>query len=355
MSWTKQEIKTVALRTLYLFAAAILVIEIGLQVLRPSPDQRDALLGWKMKTDYHREFAQRTLGGKKYVVSFRTNADGFRVFGTDDKAPVKLLVLGDSFTMDPDASDNRMWYAKVAERLADHAHRPLRDYYVLAAGGGGWGTYQELLLAESISRKIKPNLFVLQFCSNDFQNNSYEWESQSITRGQYMRRPYATLDGGGPFYAPGIMAAIYRSRFGRLRFFNRADSVIAGFQYKMYGGYTKPLPPDVQAKYERDSIALTRMLLTKLRQQFRDVPAVMVNCDGRNTGPNKQWKSIARDAGFIPLSGPSDFLRSLKPGERGNIYYSDGAHLADEGNQRYGTIAGDTIAALNLPSLNGKP
>ncbi|HEY0281444.1 MAG TPA: hypothetical protein VGC27_02340, partial [Rhizomicrobium sp.] len=158
--------------------------------------------------------------------------------------------------------------------------------------------------------------------------------------------------GERPKYAPGVMAAIYRSFVGQSRLFNRIDGLIGGIQFKMYGGYDRPLSAEATKTYERDSIALTRMLLTKLREKYRDAPAVMVNCDGNESGPNKQWKALARDAGFIPLSGPSDFLLSVKPGDRRDIFHADGAHLSEEGNRLYGTIAGDEIVSLRLAALN---
>jgi lysophospholipase L1-like esterase len=354
MNWTKKELAIVFLLSLFLPLIALIGLELASAVLRPAPDQRDRLLGWKLKENYHREFTQKTLGGKTYLVSFRTNKIGLRYFGENDKAPIKILVLGDSYTMDPYASDDRMWYAKMTQRIAERTHRPLRDFYVLAGGTGGWGTYQELLLSERLSHTIKPNLFVLQFCSNDFQNNSYEWETKTIVRGQYMRRPYASLDAQGPKYVPGIIAAIYRSFIGESRLFNRIDGVIGGMQFRSYGGYARPLPDALEKKYERDSIPLTKMLLTKLRENYRDIPALMVNCDANEIGPNKVWKTIAQDAGFIPLSGPSDFIRSLKPNEQKDYLLADGSHLSDEGNQLYGAIAGDEIASLRLTLLNNR-
>lgn len=348
MNFTKKELRTILLRTAIFLLLALIGFEFAMDMFRPSPDERDALLGWRLKEDYHRTFAQRTLGGQQYLADFATNRDGFRVFGTDDKAPFRILVLGDSFTADPYGSNDKMWYGKMVERLAVHMHRPLRSFYVLAGGGGGWGTYQELLLSQRIARAARPNLFVLQFCSNDFQNNSYEWESESVTRAQWMRRPFWDPSTRKTMFAPGLLPAIFRSRLGEMRLFNRIDSVIAGIQFKKYGGYFKPLPPDVEAKYERDSIAVTRAQLVRLRQEYRGVPAVAVNCDGEEFGPNKQWKNLMRDAGFIPLAGPSDFLRSLTGPEREIILNSDGSHLSNDGNQRYGAIAGDEIALLGL-------
>lgn len=348
MTWTKKELGIASLISLILFLVALIVLETGLAILRPGPVKRDALLGWRLKENFQREFSQRTLGGKEYAASFATNALGLRTFGTNERAPMTILVLGDSFTADPYASNDRMWYARMAQSLAERTRRPADDFYVLAGGAGGWGTYQNLLLSQTLARRIRPSLFVLQFCSNDFQNNAYEWETQGVVRSQYMRRPFANSSGDGPKYVPGIAGSIYRSFIGQSRLFNRIDSVIGGIQFQRYGGYIRPLPASMAQKFERESVNLTRTLLTRLRAEYRGVPAVMVNCEGKETGLNSHWKAIARDAGFIPLSRPSDVLRALKPEQRKTVFNADGSHLSDEGNQLYGAIVGDEIARLGL-------
>jgi lysophospholipase L1-like esterase len=350
MGWTRKEFAIASLMTVILLVVALGALEIILAILRPGPNQRDTLLGWKLRENIHREFPQRTFGGKPYLARLDTNAQGLRIFG-DDEAAVRILVLGDSFTADPTASDNRMWFASMAERLAARTGKPLRDFYVLAGGGGGWGTYQNLLLSRKLSRTVKPDLFVLEFCSNDFQNNLLEWEREGVVRAQYMRRPFASLYDDRPKYAEGLLAKIYRSFLGESRLFNRIDGAIGTFQLKQYGGYTKPLPPGTMARYERESVALTRKLLVQLRGAYRGIPAIMVNCDGNQSGPNRQWQALAKDAGFIPLAAPSDFLFSLTPDQRNDLINSDGSHLSEEGNQRYGAIVGDGIADLDLPVL----
>ncbi|OAI44811.1 hypothetical protein AYO42_00395 [Rhizomicrobium sp. SCGC AG-212-E05] len=346
MAWTRKEVGIVFGLSLTLLLLVCLVAEVGLALLRPAPVQRDALLGWKLKANYQREFAQQSLGGATYPVSFATNDQGLRVFGSA-AAPVKILVLGDSFTADPFASNDRMWYAAMAKRLAARLNRPERDFYVMGGGGGGWGTYQNLLLSQELAPRLKPDLFVLQFCSNDFQNNSYDWESKSVARGQFMRRPFFIAGAGHPQYAQGLLASIYRSILGESRLLNRVDGLIGSMQVRRYGGYTQPLSPQLVAGYESDSVALTQTLLTRLRRAYR-APAVMVNCDSRKVGPNRYWQEIARKAGFIPLGAPSDFLRSLKPRARNDVFNADGAHLSEEGNALYGAIVGDAIASLRL-------
>jgi lysophospholipase L1-like esterase len=346
MGWTKKEVGIVFSLSLALLLLVWLVAEVGLALLRPAPVQRDALLGWKLKANYHREFVQKTLGATDYPVSFATNDQALRVFGSAT-APLKILVLGDSFTVDPYASDDRMWYVAMVKSLASHLDRPESDFYVMGGGAGGWGTYQNLLLSQELAPRLKPDLFVLQFCSNDFQNNSYDWESKGVARGQFMRRPFFVTDPAHPGYAHGLLARIYRSVLGESRLLNRVDGMIGSMQVRRYGGYTQPLPLQVIAGYERDSIALTQTLLARLRGTYK-APAVMVNCDGREVGPNRHWKEIARKAGFIPLGAPSDFLRSVKPQARKDVFNADGSHLSEEGNGLYGAIAGDEIASLRL-------
>lgn len=347
MGWTRKEVGIVFCLSLALLLVAWLVAEVGLAVLRPAPVQRDALLGWTLKPNYHRTFVQSTLSGKDYPVSFATNEQGLRVFGSA-KAPVKILVLGDSFTADPYASNDRMWYVAMVKSLAARLNRPESDFFVMGGGAGGWGTYQNLLLSQRLAPRIKPDLFVLQFCSNDFQNNSYDWESKGVVRGQFLRRPFIDAQSGQPRYASGLVAEIYRSAAGESRLFNRIDGVIGNMQFQRYGGYIQPLSPQAASTYERNSIALTQSLLTRLRGIYRNIPAVMVNCDGGETGANKSWKLLARRADFVPLDAPSDFLHALAPGRRGAVFHADGSHLSDEGNQLYGALVGDGIASLRL-------
>lgn len=353
MSWTRRELGISGVITLVLLVVAIAALEIALPILRPGPNQRDELLGWRLRSNFDRAYHKATLGGTPYLVRISTNSDGFRVFGTDEKAPIRILVLGDSVTVDPNASNDRMWYARMTQRIAERTNRPLRDFYVLAGGGGGWSTYQNLLLSQRLSHKLKPDLFVLEFSSNNFRNNLYEWERESVVRGQFMRRPFAEIDGEGPKYEPGLVAKFYRSILGESRLFGRIDGLIGTLQSRWYGSSSKPLPRGMQSRYERQSIALTKILLTRLRNQYRDIPAIMVNAD-ESGGPNREWQRLARETGFIPIPGPSAFITSLTPEQRKTLISMDGMHPSDEGNQRYGMIAGDEIAALGLPVLQGR-
>ncbi len=329
---------------------AVLLLEFSLPYWRPAAPpiyQSDPLLGWRLRPDLDRLIEQTSLEGTTYDVAFATDANGLRTVGTNARAPIRVLVLGDSYTADPFASNDRMWYAKMVEQLAVLTQRPLDDYHVSAGGGGGYGTYQAALLAEQLGRTVNPTLFIHQFCGNDFTNNHYGWEAESIVWNQYLLRPYATLGAEEPYYHTGFSAFVYRSLYGRSRLFTRVAQAVQAWRFNWYGAYF-PSPPRNLATYEAESVALTRSLLTELRTQFARTPAVMVNCEEGVSGPERLWTALAQDAGFVPITSPSEAVLEAQAGGAREIFHADGGHLSDAGNQLYGSVLADTLVSLRL-------
>jgi hypothetical protein len=313
-----------------------LLSEIALSYARPPFYELDPLLGWRLRSNLNISTTQKALDGQQYNVSFQTNADGLRTFGPNPTAPIQILVLGDSFTADATASNDQMWYSVLVKELSTATDRPLEDFYVLAGGGGGYGTYQNVLLSERLSNIIKPTLFIHQFCDNDFVNAHYEWEGEGNGRTQYMLRPYATTGNGVPKFRPGFVASAYRSFLGRSRIFNKIEDFIQNLQYRWHGDYSEEIARELQGRYENEAIELTRLLLTRLRSNYQNIPALIVNCSGEPAGPNKLWTTLAEEAGFTPITLPSDVMLAAKArGEKG-IFRIDGAHFSEKGNRLYG-------------------
>jgi len=318
------------------FIALLLLSEIALSYARPPFYELDGLLGWRLRSNLNISTTQKTLDGQEYKVLFQTNADGLRTFGHSSTAPIQILVLGDSFTADATASNDQMWYSVLVKELSVLSDRPLEDFYVLAGGGGGYGTYQNVLLSERLSNKVNPTVFIHQFCNNDFVNAHYEWESEGNGRTQYMLRPYAGIGDDAPQYRPGLIAYAYRSVLGRSRIFNKIEDLIQTLQYRWYGDYSQQIAPEIQSRYEKESVALTRHLLTRLRSKYAKIPALMVNCSGEQTGPNKLWSTLANEAGFISITLPSDVMDAAKTRGEKDIFRIDGAHFSEKGNRLYG-------------------
>lgn len=326
------------------------LIEVGYHFFRPTIYTNDHLLGWNLRANTHATFVQRDQEGREYAVDFRTDRDALRTYGNDSTAKHRILVLGDSFTGEPSASNNKMWFASMVRQLADASGTPVDDFYVWAGGAGGWGTYQNLLLAKTLSKKLHPTLLILQFCTNDYSNNHYTWESQSITRNQTMRRPYAEpYNPDQPHYHEGLIGSAYRSILGESKVFNSLDALIQRFEFNAYGGYGKPIPPETEMRFHEEAVGLTRVLLAKLRQQFPDIPAVMISCDGEQASLSGRWVGLAKDTGFVPLLAPSDFLRSAKAAGEKKYFGQDGTHLSEKGNLEFGSIVANSLIAQGVP------
>ena len=123
-------------------------------------DALDPKFGWKLKENYTAQRTMHDFMGNSYEINFSTNSYGLRVYGSDS-SEIKALVLGDSFTGGEFASNDKMWYASFAQMLKEDTGIEIQT---LAGGASGWGTYQNLLLARDLSKSLKPDMFILQFC-----------------------------------------------------------------------------------------------------------------------------------------------------------------------------------------------
>jgi lysophospholipase L1-like esterase len=99
----------------------------------------------------------------------------------DKDAKVDTLVIGDSFTEGLKLNADQLWFAYIP--------RP-DDTKLIAYGGLGYGTLQELLLLKDYLLRVNPQNIILQLCSNDFINNSYSLEKESLLQRAPGPRPY---------------------------------------------------------------------------------------------------------------------------------------------------------------------
>jgi hypothetical protein len=293
----------------------------------PSPYALDEKLGWRLKKSFSHAYSRRDESGSSYVAAFQTDSNGLRVHGTDSANAVKVLVVGDSFTAHSFTGNAEMRYSIMADGLAKTLGR---EVFVAATGGGGYGTYQELLLAREVSTFFQPDLVVLQFCLNDFGNNPKVWEAESIVRSQYLRRPYPAKNGGSEFHQ-GVLARHYRLPVpGESKLFTALDAATQLVQYRMYGGYYRPSVAGAGIQYEDES----------------RVPYLMVNCSSSEEGPNRMWRDLAKTAGLVPVTAPLDAIDQAR--SLGKVVFSsDGAHFSPLGNSLYGrALVGPAEAVL---------
>ncbi len=342
-----KNLKLVAICTLVLLAS-LGFVELWVNLQNPSIYKLDSVFGWAIKPNFQHSYVKKNINGTSYIVDFATNEEGLRVYGDHDRATKKMLVVGDSYTMEPYASNQEMWWAVGAKKLADLNYSP-GSIYALAGGGGGWGTYQELLLVRNIIQRIHPDIFVLQFCDNDFANNSKNLEAYTITRSQKLRRPYMSPSGDVAFSTEWIAPLWRLPLIGESRVLNFMDvafQVVQSYYYKSkYGlGWGAPIEPQLKGELEAESLLITKGMLTEMRRAVGNIPAFMVNCNNGSKGLNAHWREIAIDAGFVPLSAPSESIEKIRTYGGDMVSYIDGAHLNVRGNEIYGNAFGEELA-----------
>lgn len=145
--------------------------------------QNHPLLGWVNRSgsvDYVKssEFNHRVsinrkgLRGKEYSYS---RQPGVR----------RILCLGDSFTWGFGVEQSKGFTGALENEL-------LKDVEVINAGIVGYGTTQEWLWFREEGLKYRPDLVILDFCANDFEDDA----PPALTAGERYPRPWCVIKDG---------------------------------------------------------------------------------------------------------------------------------------------------------------
>lgn len=344
-------IKINLLIMLLLSITLVVFLETYLNFSRPKIYQPDKHLGWKIKSNISLIKEDRDYLGIPYKVDFSTNEQGLRITGAL-KPDLKILILGDSYTMEPTSSNNDMWFAEFGRVLELNMNK---DIMVTAGGGGGWGTYQNILLAKQIAQNMSPDIFILQFCENDYSNNLFELESKGIVRNQYLNRPYGISNGNNLtfFRTETLSAQIYRAITNYSRLASFIDSRIQAIQYSNLNGYFYYMDQFMKDKLHKEAIETTGHQLKEFKNIFPKTSMYILNCsESKDPVFSGIWKDLATHAGFKVLSQPSLFVSSIREAKETNnrdllgFLNIDGAHLSNIGNKKFGEIAANEFLEL---------
>jgi len=160
----------ITVATLIAVVVAVIAIEVGVRARwdpttgTPGFYLTDPVLGQRLAPGYSGWFAG---------VPVRINNLGFRDprdFSVDKGPGVfRILVLGDSVTFGHGTLDETTYPYLLEQRLTEW--RPEIDWQVWNLAVPGYNTRQELLLLEQVGRRYDPDLVVVGFFPNDFQNN----------------------------------------------------------------------------------------------------------------------------------------------------------------------------------------
>ena len=331
----KLKIKYYLITFFVLLFVLLLCAEYFVRTRAPVLNKKDDLVGWRLINNLDLKFNVKDLLGNKYLVNFQTNERGSRFYGNEKDSEIKILAIGDSMTNGPYASNDETWFSYFAQKLEIKSNKKV---YVEAIGSAGHGNFQQYLLAKEILENYNPDFVILQLCStNDFYNNSFEWESDGIIRTQYVRRPY--LVNNKIKYYDGYLKYIYRSFiYESIRIVNRIDWVVVLIQSIFYSlVFDIKSAPDIVKnvdnlnKYKKNSVSTTETIFFKLKNLFPGIDLYIFDaCKDGHIYPNNEWINISKRNGLISL----DFFKELK--FKKTSYFIDGGHLNKNGNKILG-------------------
>jgi lysophospholipase L1-like esterase len=320
-------------RFILFFFILLIALEIILNSINPSPYESDKTLGWKLKKNFSYNFKKKTYAGKNYIANYSTNENGIIEFNKKTNSK-KILVIGDSFSTDPNVGNEHFWYSVMAKKLEQNINNKIS---VFASGGGGYGTVQEYLVAKEITEKINPHLIILQFCINDFENNNLDWEKKIYRFTQYMRRPYSDMYGN--IYRKDYFINFIPDFVANSRLFNSILSRLGNF---ISTKYPINLNTEQMQQIKIDSIQITTMFLEKIYNIKPETKKIIVNCKKAENYPEVLWDEIANKIGYVVINKNFKFVENAII-QKEDIYSSDGGHYNIIGNHIFGTAIADEI------------
>jgi hypothetical protein len=298
-----------------------------LHYLKPSVYKYSKNLGWETKENYQRTFIETDKYGNEYTVNYETDNFGARILQSKN-TEFSILVIGDSFTMDPHTSNSSSWFGIMKSKLENEMNKKIS---LFAIGGGGYGTNQQYLKTKKFLQKsnIKPDMVILQFCINDFMNNTYTWEKNTENFNQYLRRPYYFND-THLFFHKSISSSIVRNKYFSYLKSPNYFLLIAGIMKRKY--FNK----DIDYKLKNDSIKITTHLIKKIRNLFITNNFYIFNCKEGFEYPENQWYEILDQTNIKIFKSPSMNMKKLEKTE--NIFFRDGGHYNELGNRFLGNF-----------------
>ena len=186
---------------------------------------------------------------------------------------------------------------------------------------------------------INPDIFVLQYCTNDISDNSFQLEGRmSHVRNQKNLRPYLIDDSIAfrlPKYHPYLLL------INNSRLFRKLDFEVMKLQYR-FDDPTRLLGPEAPtiAAERAAAIALTGDLMSQLAAAMpKGTRSLTFSCDTSNPEEAETWKAMARAASLDVYPSVSEKIEAAeKNGEAVRVY--DRGHWNRLGHR----IAGEELA-----------
>ncbi|MCX5848122.1 MAG: SGNH/GDSL hydrolase family protein [Deltaproteobacteria bacterium] len=285
----------------------------------------DKELGFSPAPNYVLDGKKSDIIGKSYSVKCTTDSNGFRIFGNPQETiKKKVLFLGDSFTYAEEVSDEKTYFGILKKDLSIET---------FAFGCKGYGTLQEYIILDKWLDKIRPDIIVIQFCSNDFINNHYELELRSKCHNNGMRRPYLTKN-GIIYKNPNNFSVIRDFANKYSRFLYVIISLIDRLNVTVDTSTVENIIEDqgLLYPYYKESVEITERLIKKIKLRTPSTTLIYAFSADYSMPYHKEFKRISKENGIYFIDGIPQLMEySEKNGVPTRT--EDGVHWNETGHQ----------------------
>jgi len=320
----------------------IIMLEIGLHAyfivkhkINPPEMHFESLIGWQNTENLSRLNSSELWG----EVIYTTKKYGFRNFSNTKSNKMKILFIGDSFTMADNITDGRTYYNYIQNNN--------ENVEIFAYGGGGYGSLQEYLILDQYLDEIDPDMIIWQFCDNDLINNDNNLEGRSLKHRGIYQRPYL-IDGK-------INVLLPWKRHGK--FYNILQKSylvkLLSLELQIFQGQHGTTIEDNITKnneYFQNSVYATKQIMNLVQERIDNTPLISFNAKIPNDFPiwwSSTFNKIAKENNFIFLQQITDSLNTAV--EKGIII--DGspvdAHWNVNGHEIVGKVLLDYLVQNN--------
>lgn len=255
------------------------------------------------------------------------------VEGDPKSKKLKIMIIGDSYTYGSGVKAQYMYYCVIRNKL---------NAEIFAYSSKGYGTLQEYLVLDDYFDSVKPDLVILQACSNDFINNSWELENRSFYNNtNFVVRPYLK-HGNIEYRLPKSLGKWQDFVFER-------SQILYALMYRIqklytalaHHGFLRSVEQDIsekgiKLKDFRDAVETTGILVEKIKQRAGNATVIAFPVDDYEPYFT-QFKDIFKKHNIVFLEQvPGVIKKAYRSGV--NVYQINDTHYNEAGNQIIGNV-----------------
>ncbi len=214
------------------------------------PVHKAAKYGWSNPKKYIKKKIVEDSPGKFRKVTVEYFENGFKRWGNVDTKKIKMLILGDSYTEMELVSNGEEWYSYLEKKF--------ENLELFVYGKYGYGTLQEFMVLDDFIDKIRPQIILMQFYANDFDNNLYALDARMYPHNNHAVRPYLETD-KIVYKLPLPLAKLRSCSF-------IADRVLAQYDKFVSDRVMKDLPAYIEAYSKKEKERIEKLSASKSKK-----------------------------------------------------------------------------------------